>query len=209
MMPRHLNIDAKVRDVVVIGASAGGVQALMFLLSKMPADLRAIIGVVLHRTPYHETKLPFVLGRNAAVRVLEPDDCALLEPGVVYVAPRDQHLVFEKDRARLNRGPREHMTRPAVDPLFRSAAAAFGSRVAGVLLTGYGGDGVPGLIAIKAAGGVTIVQDPREAPHPTMPRRAIVEDDVDAILPLEGIAGAIVDMAEGRPYAHHPASVPG
>jgi two-component system chemotaxis response regulator CheB len=197
-MLRDRNTSGQPRDVIVIGASAGGVQALMFLLSRLPRGLPATVGVVLHRAPYHETKLPAVLGRDAALRVLEPEDGAILEPGVVYVAPRDQHLLFERGAARLSRGPREHMTRPAVDPLFRSAAAEFGARVAGVLLTGYGGDGVPGLIAIKAAGGVSLVQDPREAAHPIMPRRAIAEDDVDAILPLEGIAGAIVDMVHGR-----------
>jgi two-component system chemotaxis response regulator CheB len=193
-----LNDTGQTRDVVVIGASAGGVQALMHLLSKMPGDLRAIIGIVLHRAPYHETRLPWVLGRHAALSVVEPEDGAALAHGVVYVAPRDQHLLFDRGCARLSRGPREHMTRPAIDPLFRSAAASFGPRVAGVLLTGYGGDGVPGLIDITAAGGVSIVQDPREAAHPTMPKRAIAEDHVDAILPLDSIAAALVQLASGR-----------
>ena len=186
------------RDVIVVGASAGGVQALMRLLSELPADLQAIVGIVLHRSPYHETRLPWVLGRDSRLKVIEPLDETLLEPGTVYVAPRDQHLLFEKGRARLSRGPREHRTRPAVDPLFRSAAAAYGPRVVGVLLTGFGGDGVPGLIDIKHAGGVSLVQDPLEAAHPTMPSRAIKEDDVDAILPIEGLAEAIVALASGR-----------
>src|SRR6266536_5759364 len=163
------------RDVVVIGASAGGVQALMHLLSKLPSDLPAIIGIVLHRAPYHESRLAWVLGRHASLPIVEPEDRAKLQRGVVYVAPRDQHMVFENGRVRLNRGPREHMTRPAADPLFRSVAAEFGARVAGVLLTGYAGDGVPGLIKIKAAGGVSLVQDPEEAMHPIMPQRAIAE----------------------------------
>jgi two-component system chemotaxis response regulator CheB len=185
------------RDVITIGASAGGVQALMYLLSKLPADLPAIVGIVLHRTPYHETRLPAVLGRHASLKVLEPANGDPLERGVVYVAPRDQHMLFDMGVARLSRGPREHLTRPAVDPLFRSAAASFGPRVAGVLLTGYGGDGVPGLVHIKAAGGISLVQDPSEAPHPTMPRRAIAEDDVDAILALDDIATTLVRLAHG------------
>ena len=195
---RMINAEGQARDVIVVGASAGGVQALMHLLSKLPADLPAIVGIVLHRTPYHETRLPWVLGRHSALTTLEPEDGALLERGVAYVAPRDQHLLFEKDRARLSRGPREHMTRPAVDPLFRSAAKAFGPRVVGVLLTGFGGDGVPGLIEISAGGGLSLVQDPREAAHPTMPRRAIAEDDVDAILPLDGLAETLIALAQGR-----------
>jgi two-component system chemotaxis response regulator CheB len=193
-----INPNGRVHDVIVIGASAGGVQALMHLLSKMPSDLPAVMGLVLHRTPYHETQLPRVLSRHAVVPVFEPDDNVPLEQGVVYVAPRDQHLLFENGSVRLSRGPREHMTRPSIDPLFRSAAASFGPRVVGVLLTGYGGDGVPGLIEIKRAGGISIVQDPREAAHPTMPRRAIAEDDVDAILPLDGIATTLIELASGR-----------
>ena len=194
-----INRDGRARDVIVVGASAGGVQALMHLLSKLPGDFPAIVGLVLHRTPYHETQLPFVLGRHAVVTVIEPTDGTPLKRGVVYVAPRDQHLLFEEGHARLSRGPREHRTRPAIDPLFRSAAAAFGPRVIGVLLTGFGGDGVPGMIKIKEAGGVTLVQDPREAAHPTMPRRAIEEDDVDAVLPLDGIAATVIELASGRP----------
>ena len=154
---------------------------------------------MLHRSPHIESQLPFVLGRHAALKVVEPASGDLLEQGVVYVAARDQHLIFQDGRALLSRGPREHLTRPAIDPLFRSAAAEFGPRVTGVLLTGYGGDGVPGLISIKAAGGVSIVQDPREAAAATMPRRAIAEDDVDAVLTLDGIAAAIVNLVEGRP----------
>jgi two-component system chemotaxis response regulator CheB len=196
------------RDVIVIGASAGGVQALMHLLAKLPGDLPAVIGIVLHRSPYFETQLPIVLGRRAALTVMEPHDDTELRPGVVYVAPRDQHLLFERGRARLNRGPREHRTRPAIDPLFKSAAASFGPRVAGVLLTGYGGDGVPGLIAIKSAGGVSLVQDPADAAHPTLPMRAIAEDNVDATLPLDGIAGAIIALVEARAIDADHADIP-
>jgi len=187
-----------IRDVIVIGASAGGVQAIMRLLAKLPADFPAIVGIVLHRSPYHETQLAVVLGRHSALRVYEPSEGDVLERGVVYIAPRDQHLLLADGRAHLSRGPREHLTRPAIDPLFRSAAAEFGARVVGVLLTGYGGDGVPGLIAIKAAGGISLVQDPDDATHPTMPRRAIAEDDVDAILPLDAMADALVSLAHGE-----------
>ena len=193
------NRNGGAKDVVTIGASAGGVQALMYLLAKLPADLRAIVGIVLHRSPHYETQLPLVLGRHAALEVIEPASGELLQHGVVYVAPRDQHLLFQGGRAYLSRGAREHLTRPAIDPLFRSAASEFGARVTGVLLTGFGGDGVPGLISIKAAGGLSIVQDPREAAHPTLPQRAIADDHVDAVLTLDGIAAALANLAEGRP----------
>ncbi len=208
-MVATVNAERQARDIVVIGASAGGVQALMHLLSKMPADLPAVIGIVLHRTPYHETRLPVLFGRHCALRTAEPEDGAELTRGVVYIAPRDQHLLFEKDRARLSRGPREHMTRPAIDPLFRSAAAAFGPRVVGVLLTGYGGDGVPGLIEISNGGGLCLVQDPREAAHPAMPARAIAEDDVDAILALDGIASALIALTHGRAVSATHADITG
>ena len=201
-MARTINADRRPRDVVTIGASAGGVQALLQLLAKLPADVPAIIGIVLHRSPYHETRLPMVLGRHASVRVAEPHDGEILQPGNVYVAPRDQHMVFVDGCARLTHGPKEHRTRPAADPLFRSAAAAYGSRVTGVLLSGFGSDGVLGLIHIKAVGGVSLVQDPREAIHPMMPTRAIVEDDVDAVLPLDGLAEAIIALAHGRALQH-------
>jgi len=200
--------NARARDVITVGASAGGVQALTQLLAKLPAGLPAIVGVVLHRSPHIESRLPFVLGRRAAIKVVEPASGDLLEQGVAYVPPRDQHLIFQDGRAYLSRGPREHLTRPAIDPLFRSAAAAFGPRVVGVLLTGYGGDGVPGLISIKAAGGISLVQDPREATHPAMPQRAIAEDDVDAVLTLDGIAAAIVNLVEGRPLRGEHDEVP-
>ena len=126
----------------------------------------------------------------------------------VYTAPRDQHLLVEDGAVRLSHGPKEHRTRPAIDPLFRSAAEAYGPRVVGVLLTGFGDDGVPGFIEIKKAGGLTLVQDPTEAQHPTMPRTAIAEDDVDAVLRIEGLAKAIVALAAGETleYARVPAA---
>ncbi|HYE90996.1 MAG TPA: chemotaxis protein CheB [Terriglobales bacterium] len=203
-VPRTINGDGRARDVVTIGASAGGVQALMQLLSKLPGDLPAIIGIVLHRSPYHETKLPWVLGRHASLKVIEPEDGQPLTVSTVYVAPRDQHLTFSQGVACLDHGPKEHRTRPAVDPLFRSAAEAFGPRVVGVLLSGYGSDGVPGLVRIKAAGGLSLAQDPREAIHPVMPTRAIQDDGVDAILPIDGLASAIVTFAHGRSLEYVP-----
>jgi len=190
------------RDIVTIGASAGGVEAVGQLLSQLPADLPAAVAIVIHRSPVFESRLPFVLSRHAKMEVVEPADGDPFVATRAYTAPRDQHLLVEDGVVRVSHGPKEHRTRPAIDPLFRSAAVAFGPRVVGVLLTGFGDDGVPGFIDIKKAGGLTLVQDPREAQHPTMPRTAIAEDDVDAVLPIDGLAKAIVALAAGEAIEH-------
>jgi two-component system chemotaxis response regulator CheB len=156
-----------------------------------------VVAIVLHRSPFHATQLPAVLGRRAQLTVTEPGDGAPIERSVVYVAPRDQHMVMDDGVVRLDRGPKQHRTRPAIDPLFQSAAAAYGPRVVGVLLTGMGGDGVTGLIDIKHAGGISLVQNPREAEFPTMPSRAIKEDDVDGSFTIVEIAEALVVLATG------------
>src|SRR5439155_1626996 len=126
-------------------------------------------------------------GVGSPLAVSEPVDGELLQPRRIYLAPRDMHMVVEDGRVLVNRGPKEHHTRPAVDPLFSSAAAAHGPRVVGVLLSGAGDDGLRGLIAIKAAGGISIVQDPAEALHPSMPRNAIVYHRADSVLPVARI----------------------
>jgi two-component system chemotaxis response regulator CheB len=126
-----------------------------------------------------------VLGRRSALPVAEPQDGAVWEPGRIYVAPRDHHLVADTGgMLRLNRAAKQHHTRPAVDPLFVSVAEVYGPRAVGVILTGMGDDGVTGLIAINLAGGVTLVQSPAEAPHPSMPRNAIARDHVGAAMPV-------------------------
>lgn len=186
------------RDVIVIGASAGGVQPLKDLLALLSPNLQATVAIVLHRSPYHETRLPYVLGRHALLSVLEPGDRDPVLSGAVYVAPRDQHMIFENGCVRLNRSAREHHTRPAIDPLFRSAAERYGPRVVGVLLSGMGSDGVSGLITIKKHGGVSLVQHPGEARFQTMPCSAIAEDDVDAMLTVDELATALAALARGE-----------
>ena len=193
-----INADRCARDVVVVGASAGGVPTLIALFAKLPRDLPAAVAVVLHRSPYHESNLSRVLARWANLSIVEPADGTALEGRRVYIAPRDHHMTLEDGRVRIHRGPKEHRTRPAVDPLFRSAADVYGPRVVGVLLTGGGEDGVQGLIRIKAAGGLSIAQDPNEAPFPFMPMNAIVYDSVDAVLQVEMIAAAIPLLARGE-----------
>lgn len=195
-----INSERLPRDVITVGASAGGIQALTELFAKLPARLPAAIAVVLHRSPHFEGKLPGVLGRRTSLEIVEPEDGAALETGRVYVAPRDQHLILDGSAVRLSRGPKEHRTRPAIDPLFRSAAKAYGPRVTGVLLSGFGEDGVSGLIAITAGGGLSLVQHPLQAIHSTMPKNAIAEDDVDAVLYLDQMADALTALACGEPF---------
>ena len=189
-MPRRPR-PRRVRDIVTIGASAGGVAALRELFHRLAPDFPAALFVVIHRSPFHGNHLASVLRGNTRHRVIEPKDHHRFVRGVIYLAPRDRHLVLEEDRVRVLRDPKEHFTRPAIDPLFRSAAATFGPRVVGVLLTGNGEDGVSGMIEIKAAGGLSLVQDPREAEYDSMPRRAITGDSPDAILDIDGIAALL------------------
>ena len=193
-----INPDRTKRDMIVVGASAGGVQPLKDLLGLLPPNLPATVAIVLHRSPYHETQLPSVLGRHALLSVLEPADRDPVLSGVVYVAPRDRHLIFEDGIVRLSRGAREHHTRPAIDPLFRSAAERYGRRVVGVLLSGMGSDGVSGLIAITKMGGISLVQHPGEALFETMPCTAIAEDDVDAMLTVVELASTLAALARGE-----------
>jgi len=189
------------RDIITIGASAGGVEALVSLLEGLPATLPASLAVVLHRSPNgtgYQTRLPQVLGRRSALLVMEPEEGEPLVRGAAYIAPRDHHMVLADHSLSLNRGPKEHRTRPAIDPLFRSAAVLYGPRVVGVLLSGMGADGVSGLIAIKAHGGLSLVQCPGQAAFPSMPQHAIAEDDVDAILDVETLAETLTALARGE-----------
>ncbi|HKN86603.1 MAG TPA: chemotaxis protein CheB [Nitrospiraceae bacterium] len=185
------------RDVVVIGASAGGVEALISLFKGLPPDLPAAVAVVLHRHPLFNIHLAKVLGRGAALPLVEVREDGPFQQGTIYIAPSDAHLLLTSKGVRPDRGPKEHFTRPAVDPLFRTAADVFGQRTVGVLLTGGGDDGTRGLINIKAADGISIIQNPDEARASSMPRNALLYDHVDLVLPLQDMASAIVALAHG------------
>ena len=198
IMTKAVNSEHLKRDIVVIGASAGGVQALVSLFNDLPCPLPGTLGVVLHRHPIHNIHLIRVLGRATPLPMIEPSDEGSFHAGTIHVAPGDAHLILTRQGFRLDRGPKEHFTRPAVDPLFRSAAAIYGPRVIGVLLTGAGDDGVDGLIQIKAGGGLSLIQDPGEAAVPSMPMNALVYDHVDLVLPLTGMAPAIIGLMRGE-----------
>src|SRR5688572_20686183 len=159
------------RNIIVIGASAGGVRALQHVVAGLPSDIPAAIFVVQHIWGGSQSYLPAILQRAGRIRVVEAENGARIETGTIYVAPPDKHLFVEADRMMVLRGPRENRTRPAINPLFRSAAAAFGNRVIGVILTGTLDDGAAGLWAVKQAGGVSVVQS--DAEHPDMPKAAL------------------------------------
>ena len=183
------------RDVVVVGASAGGVEALMGLVRALPADLPAAVFVVLHVPPTGTSLLPEILSRRGPLPARHPADGEAFRPGQIYVAPPDRHLLVQRGRVCLTRGPRENRARPAVDPLFRSAARAYGPRAVGVVLSGTLDDGTAGLLAVRSRGGVGIAQDPTEALFPSMPLSCIEHGAVDLTLPVADIAATLAHLA--------------
>jgi len=179
-------------DIIVVGASAGGVETLQQLVSKLPPDLQASIFVVLHMSPFADTQLPEILNRAGKLPVVQARNNETFEPGHIYVAPPDRHLLLSKDgKTIVEPGPRENFNRPAIDPLFRSAARNYSTRVIGIVLTGLLDDGASGLVEIQKAGGITMVQNPEEALHPQMPENAINVVEADYILPVAKIAQSL------------------
>ena len=178
--------------VVVVGASAGGVEALVALVGSLPANFPYPILVVLHVSPAGTSVLPAILARAGRLHVASATDGEPLRPGHVYVAPPDSHLLVEDARVRLSQAPRENGHRPAIDPTMRTAAATYDRATIGIVLSGSRDDGTAGLIAIKARGGTAIVQDPDEALYPAMPRSAIEHLTPDAVLPIAAMAAWIL-----------------
>lgn len=183
-------------DIIVIAASAGGVETLTELIRELPAELPAAIFIALHVPAHSPSLLPQILSRQGRLPAEHPGDGEAIRPGRIYIAPPDRHLLLEPGRIRLTRGPHENGHRPAADPMFRTAALAYGPRVVGVVLSGTLDDGTAGLAAIQQRGGVTVVQDPDDALYSGMPRSALEAVQVDYCLPLAGIAGLIARLAD-------------
>jgi two-component system, chemotaxis family, protein-glutamate methylesterase/glutaminase len=183
------------RDIIVIGASAGGVDAIPRLIGSLPGDLPASVFVVLHIPAQGRDLLPQIIRRAALLSVAHGIDGEKIRKGRVYVAPPDHHLQLDGARVRLSRGPRENFHRPSIDALFRTAAECYGPRVVGVVLTGYLDDGTAGLHAVKSAGGVAIVQDPKDALVPAMPQSALRNVKVDHRVPLGKMGPLLVRLA--------------
>jgi two-component system chemotaxis response regulator CheB len=176
---------------VAIGASAGGVQALRTIIAALPADLPAAVFVVLHLDPNGRSFLPMLLAAATALRVPDVRDESPVETGTIYVAVPDRHLLVADGRVRLVVSAPVHFVRPSIDHLFESVALSWLTAAVGVVLTGNGSDGAAGIAAIKHGGGCTIVQDPRDADFPSMPRAAIATGFVDSVLPLAAIGPAV------------------
>jgi two-component system chemotaxis response regulator CheB len=182
-------------DIAVIGASAGGVEALIRLAGALPQDLPMAVFVVVHYPEEAPNTLPHLLSRAGPLAATNPRDGDPIEHGRIYVAAPGSHLQVKEGWVRLTRGPKENYHRPAIDPLFRTAALAYGARVVGVVLSGADGDGTAGLQAVKQRGGVAIVQDPHEASFARMPKSALEYVEVDHCLPLDGIAALLSRLA--------------
>jgi two-component system, chemotaxis family, protein-glutamate methylesterase/glutaminase len=181
--------------LIVIGASLGGVAALKQFCSGLPRNFKAPICVVLH-TGAQKSMLPDILNAAGPLRAMHAVDGAALEMGRIYIAPPDHHMRVDGNSLRLARGPKEHHSRPAIDPLFRSAALSWQRRVIGVVLTGLLEDGTPGMQAIKACGGTAIVQDPVEAMAPSMPLSVVRHVDVDHCVRLSELAPLLCSLLE-------------
>ncbi|MFL6335239.1 MAG: chemotaxis protein CheB [Pyrinomonadaceae bacterium] len=183
------------RDIVVVGTSAGGVEALRALVGGLPADYSGSVFVVMHTAPDSPGVLAQILDRAGPLPAAHASNRERIRPGHVYVAPPDMHMLLEPGLIRLTRGPKENRFRPAIDPLFRSAAAVYGPRVTGVILTGGLDDGISGLWAVKRLGGVALVQDPEEAYMPSMPLNALDQVEVDYKLPLAEMPAVLARLA--------------
>lgn len=195
------------KKIVVIGASAGGVEALTKLVSGLPVDLPVALFVVLHISSHGTSILPRILSRAGALEAIHPSHDEVIKSGRIYVAPPDHHLLIKRGHIHLGRGSKENGHRPAIDPLFRTAARAYGSRVIGVVLSGALDDGTAGLLAVKMQGGISIVQNPDDALYPDMPRSAIENVQIDYILPVSEIAATLVSLAQEPLHEEEPTPV--
>jgi two-component system, chemotaxis family, protein-glutamate methylesterase/glutaminase len=184
------------RDVVVVGASAGGVQTLQGLVAQLSPEFPASILVVLHLMSSGTSVLHSILDRASPLTATQARDGERLERARIYVAPPDSHLLLRGSSIHLSAGPRENGHRPAIDPLFRSAARAYGPRVVGVILSGMLDDGTDGLRLIKQRGGATVVQDPDDAAYGGMPRSAIEYGAPDRVVPLAAMGRALFELVD-------------
>jgi len=182
------------RDLVVIGGSAGGIEALQQVLGALREELDAAILIVLHTSNHAGSLLPQIMQRASKLPAIHPKDWTQIEKGTIYVAPPDCHMIVEGEFLRVIQGPRENLHRPAIDPLFRSAASCHGRRVIGIILTGSLDDGTAGLMLVRARGGAAIVQDPKDALFSSMPQSALEQVPDALVLPLQKIPEMVVRL---------------
>lgn len=187
------------RDLIVIGSSAGGLPALMEIVSTLPADFPAAILIVQHIPPYTVSNLHHILNRLGPLRAVEAVDGATIEPATIYVATPDHHLMVEHEKIIVKRGPKENRFRPSIDALFRSAAYTYGSRVIGVVLSGVLDDGTSGLWSVKRLGGITLIQSPADALFPQMPLNAQEYVQIDYTVPASEMAALLCQLTTSVP----------
>jgi two-component system chemotaxis response regulator CheB len=186
------------RDIVVIGASAGGLNALIEIASALPEDLEAAYFMVLHLPSSGTSKLPSILSRAGRLKAVHPRDGEIVRNKTIYVAPPDYHMLLEDDRILVKKGPKENRFRPAIDTLFRSAAYTYGPRAIGIVLSGMLNDGTSGMWSIKRFGGISIIQDPGEAMFDSMPENVKEYVDVDHSLCLAQIVPKLEELCRQR-----------
>jgi len=187
------------RDVVVIGASAGGIEPLIELVKSLPENFPAYIFIVVHIPPDSPSRLPHIFNRSGVLNAVHPNDGDELERGKIYVAPPDHHLLLEKDHVVVRKGPKENRFRPSIDALFRSAAYVYGSRVIGVVLSGMLNDGTSGLWSIKRMNGIAIIQDPNDADHDSMPVNVLEYVKVDYKVHKQEIGPLLIQLVKEEP----------
>ncbi len=196
------------KDIIAIGGSTGSGAVLKQLLGDLPPDLKASIFVSTHIAAHGPSFLIDMLSSSATLPIARAVDGQPIQPGHIYVAAPDRHLLLIDNTIRLGTGPHENMARPSIDPLFRSAALSFGPRVVGVVLTGMLNDGASGLHAIKACGGTTVVQHPLDAVADQMPLAALEATEVDHVAPASGLGGLLTALARTEAAAGQVSSLP-
>ena len=194
------------QNIIVIGGSAGALDVLLSLAAGLPADFGGSVFVVSHVGANH-SQLPLLLATAGPLPAKHGEDNEVIRPAHIYVAPPDRHMQLRDGRIRLNRGPREHFTRPAIDPLFRSAARQYGAAVIGVVLSGTGSDGASGLEEIKAAGGLALIQQPEDALFPEMPQTAAAVVEIDRVVSSAQLAAVLAELV-AQPVRSWPRIVP-
>ena len=185
-------------DVVAIGTSAGGLNALSKVLRALPVSFPSSIVVVQHLSPSHKSFMPDLLRRSTQLQIKQAEHGEIMLPGTVYIAPPDQHLLVGRGTLQLAHTQLVHFSRPSIDLLFESVAGTYGSRGMGVVLSGSGSDGAAGIRAIREAGGTTIAQKPDEAEFPPMPSAAVQTGCIDLVLPLEKIGQTLLEQCAGK-----------
>jgi len=187
------------RDIVVVGASAGGVKALTDFVRSIPEDFAGSIFVVLHVPPSSPSNLPAILTRAGVLKAVHAKDGEEIKPRQIYVAPPDHHLLLEGTKVLVKKGPKENRFRPSIDALFRSAAYVYGPRAIGIVLSGLLNDGTSGLWSIKRLGGVAIIQDPKDADYPSMPENVVDYVSVDYTVPAPHIGALLGKLTLEKP----------